>query len=75
MITKEKFDLAALKADLVNSDYYKKIRDLQLKKILELSKTEIEPLEIKGMLKMIAHTDEWGKEFENIQKERKEQEV
>jgi len=69
-ITKEKFELAKFKASLISGGTYKDIRDLQLKKILELSKSDIEPLELKGMLKLIASTDNWAKEFEDIQKER-----
>lgn len=74
-MNKEKFDKAALKADLANSRYYKDIRSFQLEKILELSMSEISPLELKGMLKLIAHTDGWKEDFERIQKDRKQQEV
>jgi len=72
-ITKEEFDLAKLKADLANSIEYKKIRDLQLNKCLELSKSDIEPLELKGMLKLIASTDSWTEQFEKLNKSRLQQ--
>lgn len=72
-MNKEKFDTAKYKASLVASSFYKEIRDLQIKKCLELSKSNIEPLELKGMMKLIATTDDWEKEFENILKDRKEQ--
>lgn len=72
-MNKEKFDTAKYKASLVESSFYKEIRDLQIKKCLELSKSNIEPLELKGMMKLIATTDDWEKEFENILKDRKEQ--
>ena len=72
-ITKEEFDLASLKADLVNSMQYKKIRELQLNKCLELAKSEIEPLELKGMLKLIASTDSWTEQFEKLNKQRLQQ--
>jgi hypothetical protein len=72
-ITKEEFELAKLKADLANSIEYKKIRDLQLNKCLELSKSDIEPLELKGMLKLIASTDSWTEQFEKLNKSRLQQ--
>ena len=59
--------------ELQQLTHYKEIRDLQIKKCLELSKSNIEPLELKGMMKLIATTDDWEKEFENILKDRKEQ--
>lgn len=68
---KERFDKAKHKADLVHTPEYQEIRGLQIEKCLELSKTDIEPLILKGMLKLIASTDGWSGDFDRVQNERK----
>ena len=67
----KRFNFAKHKAELIQTAEYQEIRLLQLKKCLELSKSDIEPLILKGMLKLIASTDSWEGEFEKIQSERK----
>lgn len=68
---KERFNTAKHKAELIKSSIYTEISNLQMKKCLELSKTDINPLELKGMLKLIANTNGWVGDFERIQNERK----
>jgi hypothetical protein len=61
-------DLIVEKYELVKSKEYQRIRQLQLELILQ--NRNIEPLELRGMLKLIAKTDEWENEFLKF-KERK----
>lgn len=56
---------------LVTSSEYKKIRQEQLEMIIDMAKTEIDPLEIKAMLRLIAKTDRWEEEFEKIDKNKR----
>lgn len=56
-------ELIILKNNLVNSQEWEQIRELQLNKIVELSTSNIEPLVIVGMLRNIANTDKWAKEY------------
>lgn len=58
--------------DLVYSAKYKRIRELQLNRIVELSIGNIEPLELKGMLRNIAETDKWAGRFDKEKKKNKE---
>jgi len=53
----------ANKYKLLCSNEYQEIRKLQLEHILSLVNSSIEPLVIKGMLKIIADTDKWESEF------------
>ena len=39
------------------------MREFMLNRILELANTEINPLVIQGMLKVISDTDKWKDEF------------
>lgn len=52
------------KADLVNSETYNKIRAYQIEKIIELSTSDIDEKELKGMLKFIKYTDNWADDYE-----------
>ena len=52
------------KADLATSEIYHKIRQYQLEKIISLSTSDIEGVELKAMLKLIKHTDSWADEYE-----------
>lgn len=70
---KEKFDIAKVKAMLASSQTYQSIKNYEIEKILELSSTNIEPLELKGMLKLVAWVDGWNKEFERLNKEIQQQ--
>lgn len=56
-------ELIIEKNNIINSLIYKRLRDLQLKYILDLSNHSIDPLLIKGMLKLINDTDRWADEY------------
>ena len=51
------------KYDIVSSEEYKEFRQYQLDKIVRLSTSQIEPLELKGMLKLISYTDSWVDDY------------
>lgn len=53
------------KADLIKSAEYREIRQYQIEKIIDLSTSDIDEKELKGMLKMIKHTDNWADEYES----------
>lgn len=59
----EELKILKEKADLVQSDIYKKIRNYQIEKIITLTSTD--PLEVRGMMKLIKHTDSWLEEYNN----------
>jgi hypothetical protein len=66
-------DILIEKNNLVNSDEWKRIRDLQLDRIVTLSTGNTDPLIIVGMLRSIANTDKWREDFINRKgKENKE---
>lgn len=52
------------KAELISSNNYKKIRSYQIEKIIDLSTSEIDEKELKGMLKLIKNTDNWQSDYE-----------
>ena len=52
------------KAELAQSEQYKKVRKYQLDKIVSLSTSQIKSSELKGMLKQIASTDSWVSDYE-----------
>lgn len=52
------------KKDLVDSEQWKQIRAEQLNKIVELSTSNIDEKELKGMLKLIAKTDNWSNKYD-----------
>lgn len=56
------------KADLIKSAQYKKIREYQLEKIVDLSSSDVDEKELKGMLRLIKHTDSWLNDYENKKK-------
>lgn len=56
------------KYDLVDSDIYSKIKSYQLDNIVKLSNSDINPLILQGMLKLIADTEKWRNEFKNEKK-------
>lgn len=66
------FEELKLKADLVQTEQYKQIRQFQIDKIITLANSNIEPLELKGMLKLIAKTDCWKSEYETYIKKEEE---
>ncbi len=51
------------KYELVTSSQWLGMRKFMLNRILELANTEINPLVIQGMLKVISDTDKWKDEF------------
>ena len=56
-------DELQLKYELVTSSQWLEMREFMLNRILELANTEINPLVIQGMLKVISDTDKWKDEF------------
>ena len=56
-------DELQLKHELVTSSQWLDMREFMLNRILELANTEINPLVIQGMLKVISDTDKWKDEF------------
>lgn len=61
-------EILAEKYDLVDSDIYSKIKSYQLDNIVKLSNSDINPLILQGMLKVIADTEKWRNEFKNEKK-------
>ena len=60
----EEFYRARYRDDLANSDVYELIKEQQIEMLLEFSCTNIEPLELKGMAKLIAKTGNWKKDYD-----------
>lgn len=58
-------DILIEKFNLVTSNTYKRVKELQLENILRLANSDAEPLLIKGMLKNIADTDKWENDLLN----------
>ena len=56
-------DELQLKYELVTSSQWLDMREFMLNRILELANTEINPLVIQGMLKVISDTDKWKDKF------------
>lgn len=61
-------DILTEKNDLISTEDYFKIKSYQLENILKLSNSEINPLILQGMLKVIADTDKWKSDFVNAKK-------
>lgn len=60
----DKLQILKEKADLVKSAEYQKIRQYQIETIINLSTSDIDEKELKGMLKLIRKTDSWADEYE-----------
>lgn len=58
------------KFEIVTSDIYAQIKKNQLEMIIDLAKNNYEPLEIRGMLKLIGKTDSWKEDFVKLNKKR-----
>jgi len=58
-------DIIAQKYDLITSDNYSMIKSYQLENIVKLANSDINPLILQGMLKLIADTDKWKSDFFN----------
>lgn len=61
-------DILTEKNDLISTEEYSKIKSYQLENILKLSNSEINPLILQGMLKVIADTDKWKSDFAGAKK-------
>lgn len=66
----KEFNLARDRFDLVATETYKKIRENQLNMIVDFSKSNCEPLELRGMLRLIGKTDDWRDDFIKIKSKR-----
>ena len=64
MNKEEKLELLEKADKIVKSEEYKYIREKGLNKIIALSTSNIDPLELKGMLKFINFVDSWSEEYE-----------
>ncbi len=60
----EEIEILKHKNQIVKSENYKSLRNYQINMILGLANSQIEPLELKGMLKLISKTDSWESEYE-----------
>lgn len=67
-----KQDTAIEKYNLIKSPEYQKIRAFQLNDIVSLAGKDTDPNILKGMLKCIANTDKWEKEFLNLKTKNEE---
>ena len=72
MRDEEKLNYLEHKSILVQTKEYQEIRQLQIEKIISLANSQIDPVEIKGMLKLINHTDSWQDDFQKAIKKIKE---
>lgn len=61
-------DILAKKYDLITSENYSMIKSYQLENIIKLANSDINPLILQGMLKLIADTDKWKTDFINERK-------
>lgn len=61
-------EILSEKYDLIESKEYSKIKSYQLENIVKLSNSDINPLILQGMLKLIADTEKWRNEFINEKK-------
>lgn len=69
-MNEQDFNLKRDRFNLVSSDFYKELRKQQLDVIVKLSMADVEPLEIRGMLRLIGKTDEWKADFIKIKDKR-----
>lgn len=60
----EEFYRSRYRDDLTNKEVYNLIIDEQIEMLLELSTTNIDEKEFKGMAKLIQKTGNWKKEYE-----------
>lgn len=68
----DEIEILKEKANLVETSEYKKIRSYQVERIIDLSTSDIDEKEIKGMLKLIKSTDNWKNDFEKKLKTKKQ---
>lgn len=67
----EDFDYKRYKHDLVKTKEYLGVRQEQLNLILDLAAKNYDATEIRGMLKLIAKTDNWEDDFNKILRSKK----
>ena len=58
------YDELVAKNDLVTSEEWSEIRRRMLDHIVNIANSEINPLIIQGMLKVISDTDKWKDEYD-----------
>ena len=61
-------DIYKEKAELAKSSQFLRIRQFQMEEILSVSNANIDPAEIRGMLKLIKRTDDWVRDYETMLK-------
>lgn len=72
MITEEELKELEQKAILAASRECMAFKDVLLNMIFDYSKTSIEPSELKGMVRLLANTRDWDKQYEKKLQELKE---
>lgn len=70
-MNEQEFNLKRDRFGLVSSDTYKELRRHQLDMIVDKARNNYEPLEIRGMLRLIGLTDEWREDFIKLKEKRK----
>lgn len=60
------------RADLVATDTYKEIEKNQIEYIIDISTSNIDDKEIRGMLRLLKWTNSWQQELDNFIKNEKE---
>lgn len=60
------------KSELAQSPEFQRIRAYLFEEILSISNSNIEPAEIRGMLKLIRRVDDWVRDYLIEQKKNKE---
>ncbi len=69
-MNEKEFNTKRDRSDLVKTDVYKSIKSEQLEMIIDLARVNYDEKELRGMIKLIAKTDEWIKDFEKVQSKR-----
>ena len=69
-MNEQDFNLIRDRSDIVSSEIYRELRKHQLNTIVDKAKNNYEPLEIRGMLKLIALSDEWKDDFLKLKAKR-----
>lgn len=59
----DKYEELTKKYELITSNEWLKIREIQLNHIVSLANSAVDPLVIQGMLKNISDTDKWKSDF------------
>ena len=70
----EEFYRSRYRDDLANNVVFELIKEQQIEMLLELSTTNIDEKEFKGMAKLIAKTGNWKKDYDKkLETKRKEE--